>query len=59
MATLWSSSLDWEHMESCSVRSYLQPQHHFHETDDFTSELAPQSVSPVLCWEFSKAWYID
>ena len=25
----------------------------------FTSQLAPQSMSPVLCWEFSEAGYID
>jgi len=25
----------------------------------FTSQLAPHSLSPVLCWEFSEAWYID
>ena len=117
-------------MNSCSVRSHLQPQRHFHETDDFTqnlrqkvvnkealrlcgggglyvcaegawnskltkvaliykvsyfnlggigalfggdkptkaprgdgtgfiSQLAPHSLSPVLCWEFSESWYID
>jgi len=115
-------------MDSSSVRSHLQPQHHFHETDAFTQnrrqevvnrgalplcgglyvcaeggltfkvdkccidlqrfifqfwgawsyiwgnkptkapsgdgtgftlQLAPQSLSPVLCWEFSVVWYID
>jgi len=45
-------------MDSYCVRSHLQPQRHFHETDGFTSQLAPQSLSPVLCWEFSEAWYI-
>jgi len=52
MTTLCSSSLDWQPMDSCSVRSHLQPQRHFHETDGFTSQLVPQNLSPVLCWEF-------
>jgi len=114
-------------MDSCSVRSHLQPQDHFHETDyfnqnlrqkvvnrglcvcagsftfvqrgldihswqklhwftmfhisiwgslelclggislpnprgdgnGFTSKLAPHSLSPVPCWEFSEAGYAD
>jgi len=48
-------------MDSCSVRSHSQPQRHFHETDGSTSQSqsAPQSLSPVLGWEFSEAWYID
>ena len=25
----------------------------------FTSQLPPHSLSPVLCWKFSEAWYID
>jgi len=36
-----------------------QPQRHFHEMDGFTSQLTPQSLSLVLCWVFSEAWYID
>jgi len=41
-------------MDSCSVKPHLYPQRHFHETDRFTSKLAPESLSPVLCWEFRK-----
>jgi len=59
MATLRCSSLDWQHMDSRSVRSHLHSQRHFHETDGFISQLASESLSPVLCWEFSEAWYID
>jgi len=62
-----ANQLNWQHfvavasigwrMDS-SVRAHSQPQRHFHETDGFTSYLVPQSLYPVLCWEFSEAWQV-
>jgi len=62
----WHSKLHWFRTFHISILGGLElylgdkpTKAHRGDGTGFTSQLAPHSLSPVLCWEFSVACYID